>query len=103
MIEMANFSYVVIYSLTCIILFVQRRALSLQVKSSSYTGLRLDPLLQIFEIFVHIFFFDFLPLLPPANPLYSQVSPLFQKLEVDQIEALKKRFGGQQVFDVYEV
>ncbi|KAM7006505.1 methionine--tRNA ligase, cytoplasmic isoform 2-T2 [Tautogolabrus adspersus] len=24
------------------------------------------------------------------------VSPLFQKLEVDQIEALKKRFGGQQ-------
>lgn len=35
-------------------------------------------------------------------PLFSQVSPLFQKLEVDQIEALKKRFGGQQVFDVYD-
>lgn len=29
-----------------------------------------------------------------------QVSPLFQKLEADQIEALKKKFGGQQVFDV---
>lgn len=28
-----------------------------------------------------------------------QVSPLFQKLETDQIEALKKKFGGQQVFD----
>ncbi|XP_054640999.1 methionine--tRNA ligase, cytoplasmic isoform X1 [Dunckerocampus dactyliophorus] len=27
------------------------------------------------------------------------VSPLFQKLEVDQIEALKKRFGGQQPED----
>lgn len=26
-----------------------------------------------------------------------QVSPLFQKLETDQVEALKKRFGGQQV------
>lgn len=26
-----------------------------------------------------------------------QVSPLFQKLEAEQIEALKKRFGGQQV------
>lgn len=28
---------------------------------------------------------------------------MFQKLEVDQIEALKKRFSGQQVFDVYDI
>lgn len=26
-----------------------------------------------------------------------QVSPLFQKLEPEQIESLKKKFGGQQV------
>lgn len=44
-------------------------------------------------------FFEFLPFVPS---FYSQVSPLFQKLEMDQIEALKKRFGGQQVFDVYD-
>lgn len=33
------------------------------------------------------------------NPLFPrfQVSPLFQKLENDQIEALRKRFGGGQV------
>uniref|UniRef100_A0A8D3CW17 Methionine--tRNA ligase, cytoplasmic n=1 Tax=Scophthalmus maximus TaxID=52904 RepID=A0A8D3CW17_SCOMX len=35
-----------------------------------------------------------------AGHRIGTVSPLFQKLEVDQIEALKKRFGGQQVFDV---
>ncbi|XP_041835884.1 methionine--tRNA ligase, cytoplasmic isoform X2 [Melanotaenia boesemani] len=29
----------------------------------------------------------------------GNVSPLFQKLEADQIEALKKRFGGQQLED----
>lgn len=34
---------------------------------------------------------------------YSQVNPLFQKLEGDQIEALKKRFSGQQVFDNYDI
>uniref|UniRef100_A0A8C2Z3Y0 Methionine--tRNA ligase, cytoplasmic n=1 Tax=Cyclopterus lumpus TaxID=8103 RepID=A0A8C2Z3Y0_CYCLU len=34
-----------------------------------------------------------------AGHRIGTVSPLFQKLEVDQIEALKKRFGGQQVFD----
>uniref|UniRef100_A0A4W6EEW4 Methionine--tRNA ligase, cytoplasmic n=1 Tax=Lates calcarifer TaxID=8187 RepID=A0A4W6EEW4_LATCA len=38
-----------------------------------------------------------------AGHRIGTVSPLFQKLEVDQIEALKKRFGGQQVFDVYEL
>lgn len=27
----------------------------------------------------------------------SKVSPLFQKLESEHIESLKKRFGGQQV------
>uniref|UniRef100_A0A8D0A3L8 Methionine--tRNA ligase, cytoplasmic n=1 Tax=Sander lucioperca TaxID=283035 RepID=A0A8D0A3L8_SANLU len=37
-----------------------------------------------------------------AGHRIGTVSPLFQKLEVDQIEALKKRFGGQQVFDVYD-
>lgn len=37
-----------------------------------------------------------------CSPFNSKVSPLFQKLEVDQIEALKKEFGGQQVFDVYD-
>ncbi|TKS70637.1 Methionine--tRNA ligase, cytoplasmic [Collichthys lucidus] len=31
-----------------------------------------------------------------AGHRIGTVSPLFQKLEVDQIEALKKRFGGQQ-------
>ncbi|KAK2861889.1 hypothetical protein Q5P01_001422 [Channa striata] len=31
-----------------------------------------------------------------AGHRIGAVSPLFQKLEVDQIEALKKRFGGQQ-------
>ncbi|KAM9860060.1 methionine--tRNA ligase, cytoplasmic [Aulostomus maculatus] len=31
-----------------------------------------------------------------AGHRVGTVSPLFQKLEVDQIEALKKRFGGQQ-------
>uniref|UniRef100_A0A671Y634 Methionine--tRNA ligase, cytoplasmic n=1 Tax=Sparus aurata TaxID=8175 RepID=A0A671Y634_SPAAU len=36
-----------------------------------------------------------------AGHRVGTVSPLFQKLEVDQIEALKKRFSGQQVFDVY--
>lgn len=41
---------------------------------------------------ISLFFFFFL----------SQVSPLFQKLEAEQIEALKKRFGGQQVLDVYD-
>uniref|UniRef100_A0A8D3ALZ0 Methionine--tRNA ligase, cytoplasmic n=1 Tax=Scophthalmus maximus TaxID=52904 RepID=A0A8D3ALZ0_SCOMX len=35
-----------------------------------------------------------------AGHRIGTVSPLFQKLEVDQIEALKKRFGGQQVFDM---
>uniref|UniRef100_A0A8C6PH11 Methionine--tRNA ligase, cytoplasmic n=1 Tax=Nothobranchius furzeri TaxID=105023 RepID=A0A8C6PH11_NOTFU len=35
-----------------------------------------------------------------AGHRIGTVSPLFQKLETDQIEALKKRFGGQQVFDV---
>uniref|UniRef100_A0AAQ5ZNT9 Methionine--tRNA ligase, cytoplasmic n=1 Tax=Amphiprion ocellaris TaxID=80972 RepID=A0AAQ5ZNT9_AMPOC len=34
-----------------------------------------------------------------AGHRIGTVSPLFQKLEADQIEALKKRFGGQQVFD----
>uniref|UniRef100_A0A8C6PFL4 Methionine--tRNA ligase, cytoplasmic n=1 Tax=Nothobranchius furzeri TaxID=105023 RepID=A0A8C6PFL4_NOTFU len=34
-----------------------------------------------------------------AGHRIGTVSPLFQKLETDQIEALKKRFGGQQVFD----
>uniref|UniRef100_A0A672FDX1 Methionine--tRNA ligase, cytoplasmic n=1 Tax=Salarias fasciatus TaxID=181472 RepID=A0A672FDX1_SALFA len=34
-----------------------------------------------------------------AGHRIGAVSPLFQKLEADQIEALKKRFGGQQVFD----
>lgn len=29
--------------------------------------------------------------------LFLQVSPLFQKLENDQIESLKQRFGGGQV------
>lgn len=37
-----------------------------------------------------------------ADRFHSQVSPLFQKLEAEQIEALKKRFGGQQVLDVYD-
>uniref|UniRef100_A0A667X9B0 Methionine--tRNA ligase, cytoplasmic n=1 Tax=Myripristis murdjan TaxID=586833 RepID=A0A667X9B0_9TELE len=37
-----------------------------------------------------------------AGHRIGTVSPLFQKLEADQIEALKKRFGGQQVFDVHE-
>uniref|UniRef100_A0A8C4EA03 Methionine--tRNA ligase, cytoplasmic n=1 Tax=Dicentrarchus labrax TaxID=13489 RepID=A0A8C4EA03_DICLA len=37
-----------------------------------------------------------------AGHRVGTVSPLFQKLEVDQIEALKKKFGGQQVFDVYD-
>ncbi|XP_023253171.1 methionine--tRNA ligase, cytoplasmic-like, partial [Seriola lalandi dorsalis] len=46
-----------------------------------------------------IYFFEFLPFIPPAYLFYSKVSPLFQKLEVDQIEALKKRFGGQQPED----
>ncbi|XP_035242728.1 methionine--tRNA ligase, cytoplasmic [Anguilla anguilla] len=32
----------------------------------------------------------------PAGHRIGTVSPLFQKLEADQIEALKKRFGGQQ-------
>ncbi|KAM6977853.1 methionine--tRNA ligase, cytoplasmic [Aplochiton taeniatus] len=32
----------------------------------------------------------------PAGHRIGTVSPLFQKLESDQIEALKKRFGGQQ-------
>uniref|UniRef100_A0A3P8QEC5 Methionine--tRNA ligase, cytoplasmic n=1 Tax=Astatotilapia calliptera TaxID=8154 RepID=A0A3P8QEC5_ASTCA len=36
-----------------------------------------------------------------AGHRIGAVSPLFQKLEADQIEALKKKFGGQQVFDVY--
>lgn len=45
----------------------------------------------------------FLFFIASANLFYFQVSPLFQKLEADQIEALKKRFGGQQVFDVYNV
>ncbi|MED6254854.1 hypothetical protein ATANTOWER_001199, partial [Ataeniobius toweri] len=31
-----------------------------------------------------------------AGHRIGTVSPLFQKLEADQIEALKKRFGGQQ-------
>uniref|UniRef100_A0A667XA99 Methionine--tRNA ligase, cytoplasmic n=1 Tax=Myripristis murdjan TaxID=586833 RepID=A0A667XA99_9TELE len=35
-----------------------------------------------------------------AGHRIGTVSPLFQKLEADQIEALKKRFGGQQVFDL---
>uniref|UniRef100_G3NT96 Methionine--tRNA ligase, cytoplasmic n=1 Tax=Gasterosteus aculeatus aculeatus TaxID=481459 RepID=G3NT96_GASAC len=35
-----------------------------------------------------------------AGHRIGTVSPLFQKLEVDQIEALKKRFGGQQVLDM---
>ncbi|KAF3856552.1 hypothetical protein F7725_017275, partial [Dissostichus mawsoni] len=35
-----------------------------------------------------------IPCCKALAPLY--VSPLFQKLEVDQIEALKKKFGGQQ-------
>lgn len=30
-----------------------------------------------------------------------QVSPLFQKLEGDLIEALRRKFSGQQVFDAY--
>ncbi|KAG7244818.1 hypothetical protein INR49_029837 [Caranx melampygus] len=34
-----------------------------------------------------------------AGHRIGTVSPLFQKLEVDQIEALKKRFGGQQPED----
>uniref|UniRef100_A0AAX7UX19 Methionine--tRNA ligase, cytoplasmic n=1 Tax=Astatotilapia calliptera TaxID=8154 RepID=A0AAX7UX19_ASTCA len=34
-----------------------------------------------------------------AGHRIGAVSPLFQKLEADQIEALKKKFGGQQVFD----
>uniref|UniRef100_A0A671Y7B3 Methionine--tRNA ligase, cytoplasmic n=1 Tax=Sparus aurata TaxID=8175 RepID=A0A671Y7B3_SPAAU len=38
-----------------------------------------------------------------AGHRVGTVSPLFQKLEVDQIEALKKRFSGQQVFDVAPV
>uniref|UniRef100_A0A3Q3CNA5 methionine--tRNA ligase n=1 Tax=Haplochromis burtoni TaxID=8153 RepID=A0A3Q3CNA5_HAPBU len=38
-----------------------------------------------------------------AGHRIGAVSPLFQKLEADQIEALKKKFGGQQVFDVYAV
>uniref|UniRef100_A0A6Q2ZDR8 Methionine--tRNA ligase, cytoplasmic n=1 Tax=Esox lucius TaxID=8010 RepID=A0A6Q2ZDR8_ESOLU len=33
----------------------------------------------------------------PAGHHIGVVSPLFQKLEADQIEDLKKRFGGQQV------
>ncbi|KAJ3602200.1 hypothetical protein NHX12_029959 [Muraenolepis orangiensis] len=36
--------------------------------------------------------------LPTGHPI-GTVSPLFQKLEADQIEALKKRFGGQQPED----
>ncbi|KAJ8358934.1 hypothetical protein SKAU_G00154590 [Synaphobranchus kaupii] len=32
----------------------------------------------------------------PAGHRIGTVSPLFQKLEADQIEALRKRFGGQQ-------
>uniref|UniRef100_A0A3B3DRE3 Methionine--tRNA ligase, cytoplasmic n=1 Tax=Oryzias melastigma TaxID=30732 RepID=A0A3B3DRE3_ORYME len=37
-----------------------------------------------------------------AGHRIGTVSPLFQKLEAEQIEALKKRFGGQQVLDVYD-
>ncbi|KAJ8259374.1 hypothetical protein COCON_G00183860 [Conger conger] len=33
--------------------------------------------------------------LPPGHRI-GTVSPLFQKLEADQIEALRKRFAGQQ-------
>uniref|UniRef100_A0A4W5KHA7 Methionine--tRNA ligase, cytoplasmic n=1 Tax=Hucho hucho TaxID=62062 RepID=A0A4W5KHA7_9TELE len=33
----------------------------------------------------------------PAGHHIGTVSPLFQKLEAEQIESLKKRFGGQQV------
>uniref|UniRef100_A0A8C5BEK6 Methionine--tRNA ligase, cytoplasmic n=1 Tax=Gadus morhua TaxID=8049 RepID=A0A8C5BEK6_GADMO len=35
----------------------------------------------------------------PAGHAIGTVSPLFQKLEADHIEALKKKFGGQQVHD----
>uniref|UniRef100_A0A674MWS1 Methionine--tRNA ligase, cytoplasmic n=1 Tax=Takifugu rubripes TaxID=31033 RepID=A0A674MWS1_TAKRU len=38
-----------------------------------------------------------------AGHRVGAVSPLFQKLEGDQIEALKKRFSGQQVFDNYDI
>uniref|UniRef100_A0A7N8Y2T4 Methionine--tRNA ligase, cytoplasmic n=1 Tax=Mastacembelus armatus TaxID=205130 RepID=A0A7N8Y2T4_9TELE len=38
-----------------------------------------------------------------AGHRIGTVSPLFQKLEVDQIEALKKRFGGQQGDKVREL
>uniref|UniRef100_A0A3Q3WC68 Methionine--tRNA ligase, cytoplasmic n=1 Tax=Mola mola TaxID=94237 RepID=A0A3Q3WC68_MOLML len=38
-----------------------------------------------------------------AGHRIGTVSPLFQKLEMDQIEALRKRFGGQQVFDAASV
>lgn len=72
-------------------------------KFFSYTGLRLDPQLHLQSFkYSCIYFYEFLPFIPSVNPFYSQVSPLFQKLEVEQIEALKKRFGGQQVFDVYD-
>uniref|UniRef100_A0A8C7ZW82 Methionine--tRNA ligase, cytoplasmic n=1 Tax=Oryzias sinensis TaxID=183150 RepID=A0A8C7ZW82_9TELE len=37
-----------------------------------------------------------------AGHRIGTVSPLFQKLEAEQIEALKKRFGGQQVLDVHD-
>ncbi|XP_030632101.1 methionine--tRNA ligase, cytoplasmic [Chanos chanos] len=38
---------------------------------------------------------SFICSLPPGHSI-GTVSPLFQKLEADQIEALKKRFGGQE-------
>ncbi|XP_043362322.1 methionine--tRNA ligase, cytoplasmic, partial [Dermochelys coriacea] len=40
----------------------------------------------------------FLCLLPPGHQI-GTVSPLFQKLESEQIEALRKRFGGGQLED----
>lgn len=53
-------------------------------------------------MYTYLYCFSSPAVLFPLSPFLLasfQVSPLFQKLETDQIEALKKRFGGQQVFN----
>lgn len=88
------------YLLTCIILFVHRWAQSLQVKFSDILSSGWIDDCKLLKTPAYIF--NFYLFIASANSFFSQVSPLFQKLEADQIEALKKKFGGQQVFDVYD-
>lgn len=54
-------------------------------------------------MYVHIYFGISTHLIPLTKQFNPQVSPLFQKLEAEQIDALKKKFGGQQVHDVHDV